>query len=180
MLRLRYAFSRSGETINLHEYPRWMPRISLVQAWVVAKTRDEAFQVMGSGQFDPRKQVVLESPPLPAPEALGGEGRCFVQDSSTDHMTIRATLPSASVLLIAENFSKGWRLRSLMPSTQGNYNLLPANYTLMAIPLAAGDHLLRLEYLPKTFVIGKWLSLTAFLLYILAFSFFLLRSRPSL
>jgi len=39
--------------------------------------------------------------------------------------------------------------------------VMPANYCLRAIPLAAGHHRLVLEYLPRAFVIGRMMSLVA-------------------
>ena len=42
---------------------------------------------------------------------------------------------------------------------------MPANYTLMAIPLAAGEHRLMLEYKPQAFLIGKWMSLISLGIY---------------
>ncbi|HLE16886.1 MAG TPA: hypothetical protein VI728_01230, partial [Syntrophales bacterium] len=54
-------------------------------------------------------------------------------------------------------------VRSLNPSFQSKYEIMPANYTMMAIPLAAGEHLLRVEYRPLPFVIGAWVSAIAWL-----------------
>ena len=49
----------------------------------------------------------------------------------------------------------------LPDSVQQDYTVLPANYTLMAVPLAAGRHRLVLVYAPLAFRIGTWLSLLA-------------------
>jgi hypothetical protein len=46
-------------------------------------------------------------------------------------------------------------------SHQDRYTVMPADYTLMAIPLSAGKHLLRLDYAPDGYVIGRWISLGA-------------------
>ncbi len=39
--------------------------------------------------------------------------------------------------------------------------MLPANYVLRAIPLGAGTHRLRLEYCPRGFRVGVWVSVAA-------------------
>ena len=68
----------------------------------------------------------------------------------------------------ADSYSSGWQARALSGSVQQNYKVMPANYTLMAIPLAAGEHRLILEYKPLAFLIGKWLSLFSLMIYIIA------------
>ena len=86
-----------------------------------------------------------------------------IMDRVGDHLTIKANLAAPAILLITDNYSRGWRVRSLTPSFQSKYEVMPANYTLMAIPLAAGGHLLRVEYRPRSFVIGAWVSAIAWL-----------------
>jgi len=82
-------------------------------------------------------------------------------------------------LLITDNYSRGWQVRSLKPGAQKEYEILPANYTLMAIPLAAGEHLLRVAYRPLPFVIGAWVSAIAWLGFGGLIGFVFLRRRKS-
>jgi len=86
-------------------------------------------------------------------------GRVKVVGASTDHLDIEADLPAAAILLITDTYSGHWKARALEGSSQQRYQLLPANYVLRAIPLARGKHHLRVEYLPRAFVAGKWISL---------------------
>ena len=169
MLRLRYIFTPGEKGVTVQEYPDWMPRISLVQDWRVAGTRKEIFQELGKQTFDPRRMVVLEKAPTPGPASApghlksDGKNTYAVLDSASDHLTIKANLAMPAILLITDNYSRGWRVRSLNPSFQSQYEIMPANYTLMAIPLAAGEHLLRVEYRPLPFVIGAWVAAIAWL-----------------
>jgi len=81
-----------------------------------------------------------------------------VLDTVSDRLTIRAHIATPTILLVTDNYSRGWRARSLMPDLKHKYEILPANYTLMAIPLTVGEHLLRVEYRPRSFIIGTWVS----------------------
>jgi len=186
MLRLRYIITpgEKGETIQ--EYPDWMPRISLVQDWRVAGSRNEIFQELGKQTFDPRRMVVLEKAPWFDKRTMSGGPRILslsknkpasvnsqvksnakntyaVLDTASDNFTIKANLAMPAMLLITDNYSRGWRVLSLNPSLQLQYEIMPANYTLMAIPLAAGEHLLRIEYRPLPFIIGVWVAAIAWL-----------------
>jgi hypothetical protein len=71
-------------------------------------------------------------------------------------------------LLITDEYAASWHAVSLPGSTQPHYDLLPANYVLRAVPLAAGHHLLRVEYRPVAFTIGKWLSLISMIAFLAA------------
>ena len=186
MLRLRYILTPGEKGVTVQEYPGWMPRTSLVQDWRAAGSRKEIFQELGKQTFDPRRTVVLERAPRfdkltmsgkPLILSLSKDKPAFVTgqvksdgknthavlDSASDHLTIKANLATPAILLITDNYSRGWQVRSLSPSFQSQYEIMPANYTLIAIPLAAGEHLLRVEYRSLPFVIGAWVSAIAWL-----------------
>ena len=44
---------------------------------------------------------------------------------------------AVAVLLVTDAYAKGWRARALPGSAQATYDVLPADYTLRGIPLAA-------------------------------------------
>ena len=68
--------------------------------------------------------------------------------------------------------------RAYLPeSSQRRYEVMPANYVLRAIPLSAGHHRIRLEYLPAGFVVGKWISLVSCAAYLGGLGWYLLRRR---
>jgi len=84
-------------------------------------------------------------------------------------------------LLVTDNYSKGWRITPLDNAGQQSYEIMPANYTLMAIPLKKGEHKLRLEYSPFGYRIGKQITAFALLFYIFVLIYFLkVRKKASL
>ena len=161
MLRCRFAFIPEGGRIGIIENKNLMPRLQLIQDYVVIQDRDQIFDMMEDASFDPRKKVILEIQPLPEPVMSEEKGIATVVDSSTDHLTIEADLPNAAILLITDVYSKGWHARALPGSSQEIYDVMPANYILRAIPLSKGYHRMRVEYLPLAFEIGRWISVGA-------------------
>ena len=114
--------------------------------------------------FDPRKKIILESAPFPAagePVRGTANGTASVTASSTDWLEISAEVSKPELLLITDNYSAGWRAVAEPDSSQRRYALLPADYVLRSIPLAAGKHRLRVEYAPAAFRVGVWISLLA-------------------
>lgn len=162
MLRCQYVCVRDEQdklTIVPQNEGATLPRLQLVQDYTVLHSRDEIFAEMNKPEFDPLRRVILESEPSPAPAKGAAEGTARVVGAeSSDHFDVEVTAPRSSILLISDNYSTGWSVRALPGSSQREYKLLPANYVLRAIPLSAGTHRLRVEYLPAAFRVGAWIS----------------------
>jgi len=116
---------------------------------------------------------LLETAPQQLPKKSAPIGTARVLESSTDHMIIEAQTKTPAILLITDSYSRDWRAWGLpdengKESAQQEYSVQPANWVLRAIPLQAGKHKIRLEYLPRIFVIGKWVSLVSLACFLLA------------
>jgi len=163
MLRLRYIFFRQEQSLRVVEEKDPLPRLKLIYEYIVLPGRDEIFTAMARDDFDPARKVILESPPPSVPTRSDADkaGNVSILNSSTDELTIQADLPSPAILLVTDGYSSGWRASALPGSAQLQYQVIPANYVLMAVPLSAGHHLFRLKYAPRAFEIGKWISLAS-------------------
>ena len=179
MLRCSYGIIRKGGQIHIYEISRdVMPRLTLIRDSRIVTGRNRIFSLMNDKSFDPRKTVVLEQDPkLPKFEMTKQKGAVRLVDSSTDHLTMQADLPEPAVLLITDAYSEGWRAYSLKGSIQETYDVIPANYTLQAVPLIAGHHHFRLEYLPRGFLLGKWVSIVGLCTYLGGIVWFWRRDR---
>ena len=166
MFRLRWIFSATPQPMALRlDHP--LKQVQLIgQAKVIADP-DVLIAQLLDPNFDPANIVYLEEPPAipPAGHEVTGDARVISQD--TDTLEIQATTPEPAILLVTDNYAKGWRVRAMDGSSQKQYQLLPANHCLRGIPLSAGRHHLILEYSPAGWLIGRWItavSLTAFAL----------------
>ena len=160
LLRWRYAFSfdPNGQ-IQVNEAKNCLPHVFLAQDYRVLTGRDRIFAAMTDAAFDPARTVILESPPVPAPAAGSAEGNARILNQTTDSLVIEADAPQPALLVITDSYSRYFEATPLPGSSQHHYDVLPADYTLMAIPLTAGRHHLRLEYMPSGYLIGRWISL---------------------
>ena len=168
MLRERYIFAKQSGKFEMEEAPVVMPHLQLISNYRVLQNRDAIFDAMRSETFDPTREVILESEPEPKPVQSSNNGTARITATTTDSLTIEADVEQPSILLITDAYAASWRTVSLPGSTQAHYDLLPANYVLRAVPLAAGHHLLRVEYRPVAFAIGKWISITSVIAFLLA------------
>jgi hypothetical protein len=160
VLRLKYVLRPAGAeaelmTLTLDALPRGLlvhgHRVIDAGAPTVAAVLDPA--------FDPRATVLLEAEPDPRPVASEQPGSVSVVDVSSDAMVVRAEVPAPALLLMTENYSSGWRATAVEGGQV--YTVMPADHALLAIPLAAGSHHLRLEYRPLAFTIGLWVTIAS-------------------
>jgi len=177
MIRLHYIITETETGFSLQKTNNFMPRLNLIKDWTVLPTRDAIFREMDKQSFDPRRQVILEKKPEIIPANSEIKGTSDIIESGANHLSIKVSTLSPSLLLITDNYSKGWRAVPLPDSIQKKYEIMPANYTLMAVPLKAGEHHLRLEYKPEASAIGKWISLASLSIYIILILLFLWNSK---
>jgi hypothetical protein len=168
MLRVKDIVAFQGHT--MHIYPGSAPplgRLELVGSYQVHTQRDAILRALGAPSFDPRKEVVLEQQPDPAPVQFSMPGRARIVREGTDFMDIEADVPSPSLLLVTDAWADGWRAKPLAGSDQSSYRLMPADYALRAVALGPGHHHLRLEYAPPLFYVGAALSALAWVAWVL-------------
>jgi hypothetical protein len=161
MLRVRFAMVSQPDGIHFlenHTIP--LPRLLLLSDYRVLPTRDAILFEMFRDTFNPRRTVFLERVPDPVPvPGASGTARVLSETSDTVEIDVETTAPV--VLLVTDQYSRDWRARALSPGPQAEYDVLPANYVLRGIPLAAGRHHLILEYEPSLLVLGAFTSVLA-------------------
>jgi hypothetical protein len=166
MFRCRFLFVWHDNREMIYESTNYLPHLLLVQRCRVFTERNQILSALTNAAFNPREEVILETMPEPQPVAAAEPGTVRLVDSSTDHLTIEADARSPSLLLITDSYAKAWQARALPGSSQPHYQVMPANYCLRAVPLGPGHHHFRLEYLPKGFLVGQWVSLIALALFL--------------
>ena len=179
LLRLKYVIS--GETDPMELYPtrfKLLPRMTLIQNVQVVPNSKEALDLLLKPGFDFGRNVLLEESPdlLPAPGPV--DGTVVWKDLSTDEIEVTTQTSKASLLLVTDNYSKGWRIESFPDSVQSAYRILPADTFLRAVPLAPGRHHFRMEFRPAAFVAGKWVSILSCFLYVGILSAWWRRKHP--
>jgi hypothetical protein len=156
-----------------------LPQVLLMPQYAIRNSRPEVLAALRDPKFDPRQTVLLESSPDPQPPQAPRtqvRGRAWVGHSSTDWLEINADLRESAILLVTDAYSKYWRAEAIDPGPQENYNVMPADYTLRAIPLAAGHHHILLKYSPIGYNIGKWITIVSLLAWLYLMIRLLIRS----
>lgn len=176
MLRFRYLLPMKNSGIGVCDMAP-LRRFLLVGDYTVLPDRDAIFAAMEEPTFDAHRTVILETQPKPAPWPDASGGRVVLMDESTDDVTLAIELSQPAILLITDAYSEAWRVTALAPGPQEEYALLPANYILRAVPLAAGRHRIRVEYAPTAFLVGSWVSIVSAVLFLAAVVFCVRRAH---
>lgn len=178
MLRVKYVIVLEGNTMQIVPGSRPpLKRLELVGSYEVHAQRDAILRAMGEASFDPRKEVILEQQPDPAPVAGQTQGRAKIVREGTDYIDIEADVVNPSILLVTDAWADGWRAVPLEGSSQSSYRVVPADYALRGVALGRGHHHLRLEYAPPLFYLGASISALAWTAWVIGLV--LLRRREA-
>jgi len=164
MLRCRAVMLVDRGQAIVAELPEPMLRLHLIHSAEIVPGRNASFRRMSAPGFDPRTLVLLEKEPEITP--TGSDGYAEVVHETTDEIEIKATAKQPTILLMTDAYSTGWRVRALPDSSQSDYQVMPANWVLRAVPLKAGTHHFIMEYRPAEYVAGKWISIVSLPLYL--------------
>lgn len=177
LLRWRYDFHEESDgLVSKKTGFREVPRAFLVGDYQVLD-EEGALEKAAKLDFDPARTVLLEQAPgFPAVKGPV-KGTVTVKDQDSDHLDVTAQVPRPCLLVISDNYSTGWRASARMDPGQKEYQVLPANGFQRALPLDAGVHHFLLEYRPKTFDPGKWISGLAWLFFLPLLFFWGFRPR---
>ncbi|MCC6698899.1 MAG: hypothetical protein IT365_24965 [Candidatus Hydrogenedentes bacterium] len=177
MLRCRYLVLPKNSDQEPRRFTGDLPRFVFLREYEVDKGKRVLSKIEEEG-FDPARTVVLEDEPIPAPGPSAQGDTLRVVRGDTDYDELEISLASPAILLVTDAYSEHWRVRSLDHAPpQDRYEIMPANYTLRAIPLAAGKHHIVMEYVPRGYVVGRWISLGAWVCFGMLCVVWLVRTR---
>jgi hypothetical protein len=166
MLRCRFIFFSAPEGVGVTPVEQPLERFHLLTNYRVFTDRDAIFRAMADASFDPGKTVILESEPSCKLDGSPPDGRIRIIDESTDHLVIEADIVKPGILLVTDSYHPNWKIKALSGSSQSKYEVLPADYTLRAVPLNKGVHRFRMEYDSTIFNVGAWISAISLMAYI--------------
>ena len=143
---------------HIYELPAVLPRAYFVGAAgaraIAPADPVAALAVMQREALDYRHTVLLETESLPWPTAgatpVPGEARqgmVAIEQYRHDRLRIRVVASEPGYLVLSNLWYPGWRATVDDTAT----DILPANYALQAVPVAAGEHTVILRYLPWSF-----------------------------
>jgi hypothetical protein len=145
-------------SVNVYRNPRLLPRATIVHEARGVSSAKDALAALASPDFDPAREVILETArpdrfprkPVRSPGSESDGSSATLLPSPPNQATIRADLSRPGYLVLADTFYPGWQAY-----VDGQrVEILRANYAFRALPLDAGEHEVRFQYRPRSFVVG--------------------------
>ena len=125
-------------------------------------------QKLFADDFDFRNVLILEKPSPVSPQF--GEGGAEILSYKPQEVVIKTNSSQPKLLFLSDNYYPGWKATVDGEETE----ILRANYTFRAVPLIAGEHLVRFYYDSEVFKIGLFISLAS----LAVLGFLMLRRNP--
>jgi hypothetical protein len=165
LLRLRYVFHDAGDGWDIQRlHLKEAPRIFAADQWEILPEAEGLKRVMRA-DFDPQQKVFLETDPGTSQVPGTLVSQVSLKEINSDELRIDAKVSKPAVLVLTDNYSRGWKAESYPDPSREIYKVLPADGFLRAVPLTAGEHHLRMFYRPAAYVIGKWTSIFSWLIF---------------
>lgn len=119
-------------------------------------------EIIFSDDFDPSREVVLDGGNIDESD-VEGRADILVKDEGDGKVFVEANFTKSGYLVLAQTYLPGWTA-----TVDGQRaEVLRANFAYSAVELEAGKHMVEFSYKPKSFAIGKWVSLITFVLLVL-------------
>jgi hypothetical protein len=161
LLRCLNVIDKDDQILPTQSVP--LPRFSVISDFEIIPNEVELLDRLYARTYRARVSVFLGTDPgiTPNSDVKPSRNNVRVLDASTDHVNLEVDAPEGGLLLCTDSYSTGWRVTALPDSAQWQYEIIPANYAMRAVPLQPGKHRLRFYYEPRTFRPGLWLSIFA-------------------
>jgi hypothetical protein len=156
---------KKGKPFIIHIYrnKKVLPRAFIVKNAVVIKDKDKILARLL--ELDFKKTVILEEDVADLSNE-GKEAKAKVVSYSPNRLVVAAKLNSPGYLVLSEILYPGWQAYEKGEKLP----LLRANYILRALYLPPGDHRITLVFKPRSYILGRSISLSV----LITLSFFLL------
>ena len=150
--------------VYVYEYAKVYPRALFSPTARVIKDKNLVLETILREDFDPYKEVVVEEDVKPLNSAQKPVGaKVEIVNDQQDSLEVKVTANQSGYLVLADTYYPGWRAE-----VDGKeVKIYHANYAFRAVPVEAGNHIVRFSYLPTNWETMIWLS-AGFLLVTLA------------
>jgi hypothetical protein len=147
------------------EYPLWLyeleqavPRVYVVPAAEHENDHGKTLERLASKDFDPLATVLVDEP-MSFSNTAGFQAEAQILEYENHLVNIQASLDRPGILILADSFYPGWN--AYVNGRQEK--IYRANLFFRGVPLSAGTHTIQFCYEPRSFAIGRAVSIITLL-----------------
>ncbi len=160
LMNIRYAvrIDPATRSVGLAERATAFPHARMLYDYRVADT-GAIKKMLGSGEIDLSKTVLLEKEPSVKPDG-SGSGTATINHYDPSRIEVNVSTDKAGILLLSEVWYPAWHVYLDGAETE----LLTGNYSLRAIAVPAGNHTVELRFESAAYGTGKWITIATLVL----------------
>jgi Bacterial membrane protein YfhO len=137
----------------LYRVDRTVPRFYIVGKAVEEKNSVKALQKLSGAEFDPSKEVILDSvAPIRPPRQL--EAQASLERYENNVVTIQTATNGDGILVLADSYYPGWK--AFVDGKEAK--IFRANHFFRAVVAPKGKHQIEFRYEPWSFKLGAMIS----------------------
>ncbi len=136
-----------------------LPRAFFVDTIVVKQSKEEIFDFIKSGKFDPATTAILEEmPDIKIQPSAENDVQVTARDIHS--IKLQASVAAPALMVLSEiYYPAGWNAYVDGQPTK----IYKTNYILRSIFLPPGEHAIEFRFAPASFTLGLWISVFTFL-----------------
>ena len=170
LLRCGYIIDDTIKTVERNTFDT-INRLNVYYDYEVETNKEKIYEMLSQENFNIFDTVILENAPQYDTKDKGEYKLNIIYfDENSIEFECETTQPA--IIMYSDNYSKGWRAYNI-DNPKEKYELICADYIYKAISINEGFHRIRIEYKPKSFIIGMYVSVISWILFII-FSMFLI------
>ena len=145
---------------KIYENLNYLPRFYMAYGYKVIKEGREYMDTLNDKGFKPEQTVLLDGEPGVKAQMEQGNYSVGVTSYRNNSMELKVWTDKAGLLVASESWYPGWKVY-----VDGKEEkLLKADLVFRAVPLEAGEHIVRFVYSPRSFKAGLAISGVSLLL----------------
>ncbi len=141
-------------TLYLYQLPSHIPRVHFVSTIIPVSTITNAIRALSDSNFDPKTTALLEGISTKKQIQLSQSDALSVVLWSDQKIVVKTSTLNETPAILNTTFYPGWEGTIDGKKT----TLYPANISSTALIVPAGKHVIKLQYTPKSFIIGILIS----------------------
>lgn len=163
VLRCGYIVDDTTKKVQKNEFYT-LDRLNVFYDYQVETDKEKIYDILSREQFNAFNTVVLEKQPQYEIKDKG-EYKLDITyfDENSIDFDIETTHPA--IVLYTDNYSKDWTAYNIENPNE-KYEVICADYICKAISIDEGKHKIRIEYKPKSFIAGMYISIISWILFI--------------
>jgi len=161
----------------IYENPKDLTRAFFVEDYRVFDNKDDLLKFMETDEFQPERKVLLErKPDIIHPDTIIGGSEVVIKKYNANTIELDVDAKTEGFLVLSENYYP--RFNAYVDGIKRRVYI--ANYTLRAVAIEKGKHVVVFAYEDSSYTAGKIFSIIGFVILLLSFVFQFIGKRKNL